>query len=72
MDQECMVLIKHCRVLFQTVHKKVSHLIVRRLFRDEVVSKKDSPGIGIYNKGWLVSSIKENAVSGLRSNPIDR
>ena len=69
--QKCVVLIEHGNIRLKTLHEEISNLLVKDLFRHEPVSEEDSLCVGVYNKGRLVPSIKENAISGLWSDAID-
>lgn len=72
MDQERMEFIKQVGIRLQAVHKKALKLIVRTLFRNEVVPDKDSSRIGVYDKGRLVPSVEQDAISSLRPDSVNR
>ena len=67
-----MILVKHGGVGLQAVHEQIPKLIVGDLFRSAIMPEKDPSRIGINNKSRLVSSVKQYAVSGFRTDPVNR
>lgn len=67
LDNQCMELVEQLSIAWQILHEQGPDLLVIILLRDKSQMGKNTPGIGINDKGWFVAGIKKNRITSLRS-----